>query len=133
MGKVIWNGDAVLKLVQKARDAMVRESAFLIEANAKLNIRENGQVDTGFMWNSVYTQTDKGDSTYGEARAEATARASEKDFHMPAKAPQDGAVVAVGAEYGIVQEMEVAFLYPAVVTVAKQGEAEIVAKGKGAL
>ncbi len=129
---VRWYEDTVKLKLRNASDAMVDQAAFLVEGQTKVNIRNNGQVDTGFMMNSVYAVTPKAD-TYGQAQSSAKNAASEKDMAPKADPPKNGAVVAVGAEYAIFQEERTAFLYPALETVAGQMGGKVVAAGRGAL
>lgn len=101
-------------LTQKGLEVL----AFQIEGQTKVNIRNNGQVDTGFMLNSAYTVTPDS-SGYGRAQAAAQAAAA---HHM---APEAGlgkanAAVCVGAEYAVFQEARLPFLFPAAEKVARQ-------------
>ena len=81
---VKWN-DNLLPEIRQNIDAILTEVAIAIEAQTKINIVDNGQVDTGFMLNSA--------------------------GHEPAK---DGKAAAfVAAEYAIYQEARRSFLYKA--------------------
>lgn len=102
--KVNWFGDVVKLQLANASAEMVRAAAMQTEAQAKINITNNGQVDTGFMRQSVHAQIGA-----------------------------ESAIVAVGAEYGIYQEMDRPYLYPALERVASRFGGEIVAAGKGAI
>jgi hypothetical protein len=99
--------------------------ALQIEAQAKVNIQANGQIDTGFMLNSVYTVTDDG-SSYNDARGAAESQ-NEAGGMAPEVALADGAsaAVAVGAEYAIYQEEKQSFLYAAAVQVGQSSGATI--------
>lgn len=129
---VRWYGDQVEAQLRQAMDAMVDKAAFLVEGQTKINITDNGQVDTGFMRNSVYAVTPKTNS-YGQANSEAKNAAPDKTMSPQASPPPDGAVVGVGAEYAIFQEERNPFLYPALETVIGQMGGEIVDAGKGAM
>ena len=120
---VKWYGDEILlKLREKATPEMIAKAAFLIEAQAKVNVTNNGQVDTGFMRSSIYANTPLGNTYEHDERAN------------PMVEPPSGAgLVAVAAEYGIFQEARIPFLYPAAETVAEQVTAEIVSIGREAL
>ncbi len=72
---------------------VVRKTAFDCAGNIQGFIRSNGQVDTGFMLNSVYTVTDEG-STYAGG-ADALPEVSGADLTT--------AYVAVAASYAIFQ------------------------------
>lgn len=72
---------------------IVRKTAFDCQGNIQGFIRANGQVDTGFMVNSVYTVTSEG-STYS---------GGEQALPEVGGADQTTAYVAVGANYAIFQ------------------------------
>lgn len=134
---VKWYGDEVRLKIKNATAKMVTEAAFLIEGQTKVNIRNNGQVDTSFMMNTVYaigpenahTAVDKSGKYYSSAEQRQVERRA-----APLQAPpEDGGIVGVAAEYAIYQEARIPFLYPAVETVAAIMAGEIVAAGKDAL
>lgn len=132
--EIRWYGAEVQAKVGRALAEMLTEAAFLIEGQAKINITQNGQVDTGFMRNSVYARAPEGESG-PEAHAGLFYSPSEKrrvqrDMARPElPADKNEAVVGVAAEYAVYQEARQPFLYPAVVDVAGR-EGEIVAAGK---
>ena len=99
--RVEWFGDDVQLKLEGATDEMIKAAAFMVEGQAKVNITTNGQVDTGFMRASVYTMLQDG-----------------------------GAIVGVGADYGIYQETLRPFLYPALERVAQSKGGEVVAAGR---
>lgn len=114
--KVNWYAD---KVVVAALEAVnLPAIALQIEGQAKANIVENDQIDTGFMLNSVYSTGPEG-STYGAAKSEASKK-NPAGGMAPEVDPQGGAAVAVGAEYSIFQEMRESFLYRAAELVASQ-------------
>ncbi len=107
----------VLQAVQAAADDAITALAFQVEGQAKINVRENGQIDTGFMLNSIYTVAPEG-NTYRQAwqtgdyeSQEGGAEHRELGGEMPAKPHM--ALVVVGAEYGLFQETRNSFLYRA--------------------
>lgn len=123
--EVNWYENNVRGIIEGASDEIIKRAAFSIEAEAKINVTENGQVDTGFMRNSIYAKT-KDTSGYNTTDADGTytsqrtgqavkrRRADEADL-------QDAdAVVHVAAEYAIYQEMDNPFLYNAMETVIGQ-------------
>lgn len=126
---VKWYDHEVRVKLDQAIAEMVDKAAFLVEGQTKINITDNGQVDTGFMRNSVYAVTPKSD-TYGQAHSAASGAASEKNMAPKADPPRDGAVVGVGAEYAIFQEERTPFLYPALETVVARMGGQIVASGR---
>lgn len=114
--KQTWNGDDVILLLQEATLEALEAAAFNIEGQAKKNIVKNDQIDTGFMLNSVYTVTP---DNSGYSQAEALANAQNPDGvmlpeeNLPDVSGQLAAIVAVGAEYGIMQELRNSFLFKA--------------------
>jgi len=115
-------------VIARIKDATAEELAafaFQIEAQAKVNIQENRQIDTGFMLNSVYTVSQAG-SSYGSANKTGAYnnRAGSKvkrkiapERSLPKKA---AAIVAVGADYAIYQEEKKSFLYRAAQTASSE-------------
>lgn len=96
-----WFGDDLQVKLKAASAAMIAKASEQTVAEAKVNVTNNGQVDTGFMRESMHV----------------------------AELTETRGVVAVGAEYGIYQEMKKAFLYPAAERVANSYEGQIVAAG----
>lgn len=137
-GKVDWYAeDVVLKLEQTTRRGLEQLAAY-IDGETKLQIVDNDQVDTGFMVNSVYHKSDGG-STYADANqtgdyinqdGDLVERELAPEADLP---PEYDALVCVGANYAIFQEMEQPFLYPALLKGAQQAKAiiEKVAKEDG--
>jgi hypothetical protein len=60
--------DKIADALPKVLGQVVRKTAFDAQANIQGFIRANGQIDTGFMINSVYTVTSEG-STYGTGKS----------------------------------------------------------------
>lgn len=79
-----------------AIDRIIRKAAFDIQARAMIAAPH----DTGFLRSSIYTKTSK-DTTYGVGLVADGPLLPETDTSTPLGV----AVVAVGAEYGIYQEM----------------------------
>ena len=126
---VKWYGDQVLAQVQVAGQKMADEAALQIEAQTKVEIVSNGQVDTGFMLNSTYSVT-SGGSSYAPGshptRSDQRAAAAQP-------APENGSVVGVAAEYALWQELENSFLFRAAETVGNTMQAQIIDAGKEVL
>jgi hypothetical protein len=137
MGKVTWNGRRLKMQVAEAQELMVDKAAFMVEAQTKLNIQANQQIDVGFMLNTVYVITPRSD-TYsvawksGHWYSPKAGQTVQRDLASPQNAPPDGAVVAVGAIYALYQELKLPFLYPALARVAGSMGGQVVAAGKGA-
>jgi hypothetical protein len=125
--KVNWYAEDARLVVRGACAEALAAIAFQMEARTKVNIRDNGQVDTGFMLNSAYVVLPN-KSTYGQARIASNARNSDREMAREARLPAGAAAaVVVGAEYAAYQEMRRSFLYRAAEQVAgHDAEAEIV-------
>ncbi len=132
-GKVNWYAEDVVLKFTKLSERALEAAAARVDALTKLNIVANDQVDTGFMVNSVYFATAE-TSTYQDGSGTQINR--EGNFverEMAPEAPlKDGAaaLVCVGANYAIFQEMANPFLYPALLAVRGEmkGIIETVAK-----
>jgi len=127
--------DHVQVVVEETTEEVLKKLAFRIVEMAQLNIRDNDQIDTGFMVNSIYPVWQDG-SGYGEAKSAAEGMTTGKDGRRvdhtqdmapEAQLPGDAAAgVVVGANYAIYQEAANPFLYPAAEKAAAEfgGEAE---------
>lgn len=123
--EVNFRTEQVSLQMQDLSDEMLKALAFQIEGQAKVNIQANGQVDTGFMLNSVYTVTEEG-STYDAARANAEGRNADANMAPEVSLQGDAsAAVAVGADYAIFQEERQSLLYAAAVEVGQNSKATI--------
>jgi hypothetical protein len=113
-----WRGDDLILILEEVTAEALLSSALIVEGAAKQNIVKNDQIDTGFMVNSVYTVAPT-QSNYDEAESEAMSKAGKfKDVTgrmlPPEPLPNENtALVAVGAEYGIFQELKNSFLFKA--------------------
>lgn len=125
---VKWYGDKILAQLKVAGQRMADEAALQIEAQASVEIVNNGQVDTGFMLNSVYSVT-SGGSSYGPGQPSR----ADRDAAPARPAPESGAVVGVAAEYALWQELENSFLFRAAEIVAETMQAPIIDAGKEVL
>lgn len=100
----------VADATQKALEAL----AFQIEAQTKVNITENGQVDTGFMRNSTFVLTPDGvqgsPDPSGAYMSDRTGKPEERNLAPTASLGDAAAAVCVGAEYAIYQEIQQSFL-----------------------
>jgi hypothetical protein len=123
--QVNWYAEDVILRIAEAMTAGLAALAHQIEGQAKANIVANDQVDTGFMLNSVFVTTHE-ESGYGAARAAAEAQNPDAAMNPEPSLPEDAAaLVAVGAEYAVYQEMRNSFLYRAVEEVARDGAGTI--------
>ena len=118
-----------IKVTAKGATARALQAlALQIEAQTKVNITENDQVDTGFMLNSVYTIFEGG-STYGQTDASGPRLDRMAEIVERRIAPEAGleegalAAVCVGAEYAVFQEARHSFLQRAAESVASQAGA----------
>lgn len=124
MAEVNWYEQKVNLVINKAISQSLEAIAFRVEDHCKEYILEapgasgEGLVDTGFMINSVYVVLPDKDS-YGDTWPSGDYEDLQGEFverNIAPKQPaiKNGAVVAVGAEYAIYQEMEYHFLFNAV-------------------
>ena len=105
-GKATIKRKQVLDQVGDAARKGAEKLAFQIEGQTKVNIKDNGQINTGFMLNSVYVVEETGGEYLTVEDNERLA--PEQDL------PDDAlAGVAVAAEYAIYQEAQNGFLFPA--------------------
>lgn len=134
-GEVKFYLDHVLIKCAAASDRALEAAALQIEAQTKVNIQRNNQIDTGFMMNSTYVVTPRM-STYDQTTPSGTeydrfGRIVERNIAPEAPLPDNArAAVVVGAEYAVYQEDQKPFFYPAAESVAQQikGTAEQVFK-----
>lgn len=117
MAKINWYKEKAMLAMKDPGRKLLLAYGFQVEANAKVNITDNDQIDTGFMRNSVYV-TGAGESTYNNADASGTYTGKAGDTVQRNIAPEetpgrDSVYVTVGAEYAIYQEMQESFLYKA--------------------
>jgi hypothetical protein len=95
--------DKIAKSIKPACKLVVKKTAFDAQGHIQAQIVANGQVDTSFMLNSVYTQTSDG-STY---------KGGEKALPETAKPASDTvAHVAVAANYAVHQNYGTRYLPP---------------------
>lgn len=85
-------------------DAVVSKTALDIEADAKQNITDVGAIETGSMKASVYAATPLG-SSYAANTGEARGLNPDAVILSPEPHGEHEAVVAVGVEHGIYNEM----------------------------
>jgi len=122
-GEYISYLDEVRVTIKDATEEVLQAVAFQIEAYAKVNIQANGQIDTGFMLNSVYV-VHRQSSGFGAAKSVAQSKTiSRKTGETVDKSkamspeyqlePKFAAAVIVGANYAIYQELGQPFLFPA--------------------
>lgn len=123
--------DAILSFGEASQD-FVEDIAFRVEEHTKIRIERNKQVDTGFMLNSVYVILPKSD-TYNKTKPTGSYK-SRKTGRMVKQArapkvgvkPKRGALVVVGANYAVFNELRKPFLFPALEDVAGEvAESEI--------
>jgi hypothetical protein len=123
--QVNWYENKVRLVVDKTIKQSGANIAFRIEERLKINISEapgasgQGLVDTGFLLNSPYVVTPEG-SSYDQANQSGMyenreGQMVERNIAPERDLPDDAlALVAVGAEYAIYQELEHAFFFKAV-------------------
>ena len=124
-GELTWYGQTVsLHFDRMTRRGLTAVAAH-VDGLTKLNIIANDQVDTGFMVNSVYF-VGESESTYAEANADGPYTNKAGQMVTRQLAPEAvlpdayAALVCVGANYAIFQEMALPFLYPALLQAAAE-------------
>lgn len=123
--KVNWYGEKVRLHFEEITRRGLEAVAAEIAGRAMINITDNNQVDTGFMRNSVYFATEEG-SSYNETDKDGLhlnrlGELVEREMAPEAPLPEEyAALVCVGANYAIFQEMDNPFLYPALEQVAAE-------------
>lgn len=132
-GKVNWYAEDVVAHFTKVSERAIEAAAARVDALAKMNIVANDQVDTGFMVNSVYFATEDNSSYMDSGGLFTDKNGNRVEREMAPEATlKDGAtaLVCVGANYAIFQEMANPFLYPALLAVKGEmkGIIETVAK-----
>lgn len=109
------NRPAVEASIDSKRDQLLTALATQCAGYTRVNIEANGQVDTGFMLNTVQA-FGPGDSGVGAETDFLDNRQGYLVFRESAAVDPVGpreAVTAVAANYAIHQELRQAFLYPA--------------------
>ena len=99
-----WYGARVKAELRNATQEAIEKLAFGIQAGTQAQITMNDQIDTGFMRNSVYSVT-KQSGVRGGAMS-----TGDRKSVPPARLGDADAIVGVGAEYAIYQEMKRSFL-----------------------
>jgi len=117
-GHVNWYGERVTAVLKDADEKILDQLAFQTLGQARINIRENRQIDTGFMTNSGYVISAQR-NTYLQAATGALAVA-DREMASPAPVnPKQESVVAFAAHYSIFLELRRSFLYQAMQDVVK--------------
>ena len=116
--------DHVKVVVAGATRHALAAIALQMEGRTKVNIQENGQIDTGFMLNSTFTLLPDGQhgETWGDGsyRSKATGDMVERSKGQVPALGEAEAAVGVGADYAIFQEAINSFLYRAAEQVAQE-------------
>lgn len=124
-GKVQFYLDHVLVTVNQRTEEFLEAVALQIQAETKVKIQQNGQIDSGFMLNSVYTVSKRSDTyaaanptgQYTNQQGQSVVRKIAPKATLPGKAL---AATVVGADYAIYQEARKSFLYAAGEKVASE-------------
>lgn len=125
--KVDWYGDKVRLKIDEHVQRSLEAAAFRIEERTKVNISNSpgasgqGLIDTGFLWNSTYVATPRR-STYDQTEptglyVSPNQGGREVERHIAPEEPldvDDAALVAVGAEYAVYQEIKHGFFFKAI-------------------
>lgn len=127
-----WYEDQAKLVLDKKVGGSLVKAAFRIEERTKVNINQapgasgQGLIDTGFMINSVYVVTEGGRNTYD--RTDPTGlytnlKGDQVERHIAPEMPlpdDAAALVAVGAEYAVYQEIIHHFFYQALLDTAAE-------------
>ncbi len=108
MARVTFYKKQVIAEVNEDAEKMLLKYAYQIEGETKVNIMRNGQIDTGFMMNSVYTVTPGGMGSRVWPSGEHGGQM--RVFVDPPRIPKGQVAVGVGASYAYFQEMRNSFL-----------------------
>ena len=105
---VIWYGDEVGAEIRDGLKDALYAMALQVTALSKVNIQQNGQIDTGFMLNSAYAVGPDGQNSYAPPSIPDRRAA-------PMQSPNDDleAIAGHSAEYTLYQEVKIPFLEPA--------------------
>lgn len=104
---VTWRGDKLLLLISEGLDLSLDAIAVEGAGRTKQNIVANGQVDTGFMLNSVYSAGSGGSTFSGGTKSEAERGVGKHE-----------AIFGASAEYALVNEINKPFVWPAAESLA---------------
>lgn len=108
--------DHIKMRVEGATEEALHKLALEVEGHAKVNITINDQVDTGFMLNSVYVESQRG-STFAKTW-DADEKTKAPRLNLPRR--YSATAIVVGAVYAIYQEVLNSFLRTAVETVTNR-------------
>lgn len=123
MSKLDWYGRDALVHIDGLTAEGLSAAVLQMVAEAKLNATTNGQVDTGFMRNSVYAVLPDGQSNYSDITTsgdytdragDVVNRVAAPEVDLPDGAQGVTAVLAVAAEYALYQEISRPFVWPAI-------------------
>lgn len=124
--KIEWHEPEVRALVEARGNRALTKLAFQVLGQAKINIQQNGQIDTGFMLNSGYVITDSQDTFfdvepagYFESKRTGNTVWRETVETPPPREPGE-AIVGFAADYALYQELDISFLHAALEVVAAQ-------------
>ncbi len=132
--RVVWYGDKVRREVQDDINRALTAVALQIEAQAKVEITNNRQIDTGFLRNTGYTIAPER-NTFNEvdASGQYTSRRTGQTVRrerVPAPVtPEKGeAIVGFAADYAVYQELRNSFLFRAAERVRGQDAENAIAR-----
>lgn len=132
--QINWYKEKAVLAVDKKFQHLMSDIAFKIEELTKENIYNTpgasgeGLVDTGFMANSVYTVIREQGSTYNEANQSGLYQDRQGQMVKREIAPEIAlheyavALVAIGANYAIHQEIKHGFFFKAIQDAWNEGE-----------
>lgn len=114
-----WYASNVKTVIRKQTAEGLDRVALRVRSQARRNITANGQIDTKFLWNSVYVATPEkhtevpASGEYVSLKDGKAATREATDIVLPT----EGAFVGVAAAYGVYVELQQSFLFSAIQTV----------------
>lgn len=118
--KLTWAPKIVRKFVNRRAQAGIEEVAYAVREQARRNLEENNQIDTKFLYNSIYVATPNGtspihpDGEYRSLKGNGVVRRESGAI----VSVDEGAFVGAAASYAIFPEMNQPYLFPALESVA---------------
>ena len=113
--EVRWYEREFEAAMRAVEDEVLDKAAATCAGQTAINIRNNDQIDTGFMLNSTYMVSAKNDTYSGVPRT-----GKNREAAPVADRKEHESICAVAANYAIFQEFTQSFLYAALQATARQ-------------
>lgn len=114
-----WYASNVKTIIRKQTAQGLDRVALRIRSQVRRNITGNDQIDTKFLWNSVYVATPEKhtdvppDGEYLSTKTGKMVKRQSSEIVLPS----EGAFVGVAADYAVYVELQQSFLFAGVETV----------------